>query len=261
VDPKSGRAVDWGSTLMAPNARVILQKQDDPLATPDFLLVGMETGQEIFRLGTSAADGAYYLWMSFGEHSGGMYGQTRLAGAPGAGSIPINPLDIATVLAITPLPSDFSQPPAVLMRLNDKPGQCAYVLTYIDRQPVTNKIVARRDIHFNWNADANLPIRPFRVDLLDDVGRAVMTASLRDYRPVRAPGEDAPAADAAVVPSDIEIVWPKTGSRIHVVLSPDSISTKRVDPDAFRFRDRLPAGVEKNLTCVDPQPTTSPVQR
>jgi hypothetical protein len=254
VDAK-GRAVDWGSTLLAPSAILCLEKNaHGPLAPPDFVLIGRETGQEVYRLGVSTADEMYYLWTNLGQDSSGMYGRTKFAGAPGTGAIPINPLDLASVLAITELPENFTQPPTVLLRLSDKPGQCAYVLTYIDRQPVTGKIVARRDIYLNWDADANRPARPFRVDLLDDVGRVAMTASLKDYKPVRLAGGDVSEADWPVMPSDIEIVWPKTGSRIHVLLSEMKSETeaKRVDPDAFLFWDRLPPGLRKNLTCVDP---------
>jgi len=247
-----GRAFDWGSTLMAPNGILCLEKNErGAMAPSDFVLIGTETGQEIFRLGVSTADEVYYLWMNLGQNSSGLYGRTKFAGAPGTGAIPINPLDLAAVLAITELPEDFAQPPTVLMRLSEKPGPCAYVLTYIDRQSVTGKIVARRDIYLNWDTDANRPARPFRVDLLDDVGRVVMTASLKDYKPVRLVGEDVGEADWPVMPSDIEIAWPKTGSRIHVLLS--EMKTRRIDPDAFLFWDRLPnPGLRKNLTCVDP---------
>jgi hypothetical protein len=259
VDDK-GRAFDWGSTLLSPNAHLVLQKSDDPIAPPDFVLIGRESSPEdLFRLGVSTADGLYYLWTNFGQHAGGMYGQTSLAGAPGAGTIPINPLDLASVLAITELPRDFSQPPTVMLRLNDKPGQCAYVLTYIDRQPITKKIVARRDIYLNWDHDANLPVRPFRVDLLDEVGRAAMTATLKDYKPIRIAGDGMPEGEYPVMPSDIEIVWPKNGSRIHVVLVEPN--TKHVDPDLFLFWERMPGAARKNLTCVDPQPSTMPAKR
>jgi hypothetical protein len=255
VDAK-GRAFDWGSTLLPPNARLCLEKSKDPLAPADLVLIGYsDADQEIFRLGVSTADGAYYLWTNVGQYASGTYGHTRLAGAPGAGSVPINPLDLASVLAITDLPEDFSQPPTVLLRLNDKPGQCAYVLTYIDRQSVTRKIVARRDIYMNWDRDPNVPIRPFRVDLLDDASRIGMTATLKDYKPIRLAGEEAPSAGDPVLPSDIEVSWPKNGSRIHIVLS--EIKAKGVDPEAFLFEKWLPSGVRENLTCVDPPLSTT----
>ena len=259
VDDK-GRSFDWGSTLLTPTSFLVLQKSENPLAPPDFVLIGQEAGNiELFRLGTSTADGLYYLWTNVGQHASGMHGHTALAGAPGAAAIPINPLDLASVLAITELPQDFSQPPTVLLRVNDKPGQCAYVLTCIDRQPVTRKIVARRDIYFNWDGDANRPIRPFRVDLLDEVGRPAMTATLKDYKPIRIAGEETPESEWPVMPTSIEIVWPKTGSRINVRL--ENPNTKTVDPDLFLFWERMPGAVRKNLTCVDPQPSTMPASR
>jgi hypothetical protein len=268
VDSK-GRAVDWGSTLLAPNAILCLEKESagGPLGPHDFVLIGSEMGEPIFRLGTSVRDGVYYLWTNVGSSAGGLYGQTALAGAPGAGALPMNPLDLVSVLGITPLPEDFTRAPTVLMRLNDTPCECAYVLTLVDRQPVTGRLVARRDVYLEW--EANREPRAFRVDLLDEAGRVAMTARLKDYKPVAVVGaegapSDPPAASPAepigaaeaLVPTDIEIVWPKTGSRIRIVLS--EMKTKRVDPDLFLFWERLPGGVRKNLTCVDPPTSTAP---
>jgi hypothetical protein len=263
-----GRAVDWGSTLLAPNALLFLDKAagdravgasgpTGPDAPEDFVLIGSESGQEIFRLGVSASDRVYYIWTSVGSQAWGMFGHTALAGAPGGGAIPVNPLDLSSVLGLTPLPADFARIPNVQMRLHDQPCECAYVLTLLDRQPVTGAIVARRDVYMDW--DANRPPRPFRVDLLDDAGRAVMIARLKNYKPVAIVGEDAPAGPPAVMPSDIEITWPKAGSRIHMVLS--EMKTRKIDPDAFLFRDRMPPGVRDNLTCTDPQTTTAPTGR
>jgi len=176
------------------------------------------------------------------------------------------------------LPDDFTRPPTVLMRLNDKPCECAYVLTLLDRQPLTGQIVARREVYLEW--EANREPRAFRVDLLDEVGRTVMTARLKDYKPIAVvseegtPAETPPAAAAgpgpagangparaaqAVLPTDIEISWPRTGSRIHILLS--EMKTRRVDPDLFLFWERLAPGVRNNLTCVDPQTSTAPVNR
>lgn len=266
-----GRALDWGSTLLAPNAILCLEKETAKglLGPHDFVLIGSEMGQEIFRLGTSVLDGAYYLWSNVGGHASGLYGQTSLAGAPGAGAIPINPLDLVSVLGITALPEDFTQAPTVLMRLNDTPCQCAYVLTLLDRQPVTGKIVARRDVYLDW--DANRPPRPVRVDLLDEAGRIVMTARLKDYKPIAIvadtpPGEPVAAEPAApkagaMLPTDIVVSWPKTGSRIHIVLSEMKTNPPaRVDPDLFLFWERLGPGVRNNLTCVDPQTSTAPIR-
>ena len=86
-----------------------------------------------------------------------------------------------------------------------------------------------------------------------------MTATLKDYKPIRLTGEEVPESQYPLMPSDIEIVWPKNGSRIHVVL-PD-LNTKRVDPDLFLFWEGMPGAVRKNLTCVDPQPSTMPSGR
>jgi len=247
VDAK-GRAFTWGSTLLPPNALLHLRKGAGRLGPHDFLLHGREAGQEVFRAGVSTADGVYYFWTHYGGEGGGLYGRNALAGAAGVEQMPIDPHQLLSVLGITELPADFTQPPTVLMRMDDRPQHCAYVLTYIDRQPITGKIVSRREAYFDWHD--RRPRRPFQINFFDEHGRSVMIATMKAYKPITAEDVDNPPAAPAEMPTDIKITWPQKGSEIHIVLS-EMTTADLVDPELFKFWDRLPGAVRSNLTCVD----------
>ncbi|MCJ7545005.1 MAG: hypothetical protein MUP47_10690 [Phycisphaerae bacterium] len=210
-----GRTFSWGSTsrLAGANGLLLYACSPQPLGPHDFVLIGRAAGAtELFRLGNSASEGVYYLWYHFGDHGRALWGRDALAGATGA-AMPIDPMQILAVLNITPLPADFAALPAAVLTLSDS-SPWSYVLTVIDRQPLTGEIVCRREIRCAW--DDRKEALPYRVDLFDGAGQRVMTAELRDYRPIRA--ADSPGA-APRMPTDITIVWPQKGSRIHLVLS------------------------------------------
>ena len=177
------------------------------------MLIGRTVGAtELFRLGNSAQEGVYYLWYSFGDHRRALWGRDALAGAAGA-DMPIDPMQILSVLNITPLPADFAALPTAVLTFSDGPPW-SYVLTVIDRQPVTGEILCRREVRCTWD-DRKQPL-PYRVDLFDAAGRRVMTAELGDYQPIRAPDAAGPPPR---MPTDITMTWPEKRSRIHLVLS------------------------------------------
>ena len=60
-----GLPFTWSSGT--PNGLLLLFKGADRFAPCDFVLVGKETGYEIFRAGSSAIDGKYYFWWRFGD--------------------------------------------------------------------------------------------------------------------------------------------------------------------------------------------------
>jgi hypothetical protein len=91
-------------------------------------------------------------------------------------------------------------------------------------------------VYFRWSDRE--PRRPFRVNLLDDTGRRVMTAELDRYRPVADTGREPPP----VMPTDIRIAWPERGSRVRLLLS-DMTAEDRWSRAATGFRRFLPAGL------------------
>jgi len=209
------------------SALLLLFKNDDRLGPQDFLLVGREAGVELFRVGCSTADGVYYFWQGFGKSPTLYWGRNNLAGAPGVAGPPVDPLQILAVLGICEFPDDLTQLPAVALSMNTEPGEYAYVVTYLDRQPVSDRILFRREVYFNWDDDKKP--RPFRVQFFDGEGMRVLTAELNDYQPIervfpedRRSDRDV-AADLAKpapeMPTDIRIRWPGTAAGIHIVLS------------------------------------------
>jgi hypothetical protein len=250
----------WGSTspLASPNGLLLLSETGKTGTAPDFVLIGRETlAVELFRLGSSVEQGLYYLWYKFGDRSGAWWGELRYAGAPCATDIPMDPTQLAAVLAVTDLPDEQVDIPAVTLRFTHLPGQKlgsgerpAYVLSYIDRQAVTNRIVARRDIYFPWSDDPAVPRRPYRIEFYDNDGHRRLVASLDDYKPVDL-DDDTPAEDCPTMPSDIRLEWstPEGGTNsMHIVLS--EMTTADIwDVEAVDFS---PAGIAPaNIIRVD----------
>lgn len=246
IDGK-GRRVQWGSTsaLASANGMLLLAKTDGPFGPKDFVLVGRETlAVELFRIGTSAAEGKYYLWFNYGDYGKAWWGWQKFAGAPQISEMPIDPNQIISVLAICRLPDKFTTLPTVLLRMSAKP--CAYVLTYVARQAVTGRIVSTMDIYFRWADDR--PRRPFMVKLFDATGQEVMTANLGKYATVQVPPADQPGP---VMPTDIKISWPGRHSSAHIVLS-ELTTADTWDTDYCRFDAELPAGIgPEDITQID----------
>ena len=247
----------WGSTsfLAQPNALLLLFKGANRIGPQDFLIMGTELGAEVFRTGCSVEDGAYYFWQRFGGDPALLWGRNEYAGAPGVKALPIDPLQILAVLGICELPSDFSSLPAVAMSMDTTPGKYAYVLTYMDRQPVTGRLLFRREVRFVWDDDKKP--RAFRVDFFDARGLRVMHAELKDYKPIKL--VDAPAdAVAPEMPTDIKITW-KSYSRdgdalkksraasIRIVLSEMQVNEIKGDPAACLMRQRLHPDIKKEI--------------
>lgn len=216
--PKAGIPFSWGSTdpNAEPNGLLMLFKnEDNKLGPHDFVLIGRETGIEVFRLGCYVADDVYYFTFGRGEESTFIHGRISLAGAPGVRGLPIDPLQVPAVLGICELPDDFTQPPLVTQTMNVTPGECAYVLTYIDRQPITNRLLARREVYFRWSDCERR--RPFMVKLFDNRGVRVMTAEMADYARVKLDGDD-DEATGPLMPTDIRISWPDQGTSVEIAL-------------------------------------------
>ncbi|MBN1555017.1 MAG: hypothetical protein JXA11_09740 [Phycisphaerae bacterium] len=222
-----------------------LRKSADPTQPADFFLLFREAGTEIGRLGVSTAEGVYYLWFQAGDRKSCRWGRLPLAGAPGVKDMPIDPTHIPAVLAICELPADATTPPFVAQRISFDP--CAYVLTYVDRQPITGKFLFKRDMYLRWAE--NEPRRAFRADLFDANGLAVLTAEMKNYRPVAM--EDVDDETPVEMPTDILMRWRKTGGELRLKLS-NMTTADKVDPAAYRCRDRLTTEpIDAHLPAVD----------
>jgi hypothetical protein len=217
----------------------------EPLGPHNFVLLGREiAGVELFRVGSSVEQGIYYFWYHAGDRAGAWYGKHELAGAPGGKFLPLDPNQLLTLLGICELPGDFLTLPAVTLRMSKDPY--AYILGWIDRQPVSGRIGLRREVWLNWE-DGKSP-RPFRVDFYDVNGRAVMTARLGKYAPI-------PDSGGAVMPTDIEIeaiAWPGEErlnplKRMHIVLSNMTTDENKGEPEACLFDPQVPVDKRYNI--------------
>jgi len=232
-----GLPLSWGSTspLAEPNGLLLLAKGEHRLGPHDFVLIGRETmAVELFRLGSSVAEGRYYFWARFGRHGGAWWGRHRYAGAPQVGGLPIDPTQLLAVLGVCELPDDLTELPAATLRMDRRPCEYAYVVSVLDRQPVSRRIVVQREVHFTW--DDRKPRRPFLVRIFDAAGRPALTARMSDYRPIDSPDT---AGAAPVMPADIRISWegPPADTyvrQIHLVLS-EMTTADTWDRDACRF--------------------------
>ena len=221
---QSGLTFTWGSVSPAavPNGQLLLAKNGHGTGAHDFVLIGRETlDMELFRLGANRKEGAYYLWYNVGSGCGAWWGRRDLAGAPGVRELPIDPNQLLGVLTICELPATFSSPPTVAMTMNTRPGECAYVLAYLDREPITGRILFRREMHFTWREGQ--PRRCFLVNFFDRKGRRVMVAKLKDYKPIDLEDVDPKPEAPPTMATSIEITWldekGQMGSRMRFRLS------------------------------------------
>ncbi len=243
LKPQSGPEMTWRSG--SPTGLLLYRRGPKPDGPHDFVLIGRETASvELFRLGASIAQGLYYFWYKFGDRAGAWYGRLALAGAPGVKQAPVDPMQLLSVLGITALPAEPGKLPAVALSMNNTPGRCAYVVTVLDRQPVSNRVLFKREIILPWT-DKEPPL-PTRVNIFDDTGRRVMTAALADYKPIDVSSMDKPPTKSPVMPTDIDIVCNEMpGShtfirRIRLRISEMTVEDKWL-PEAVDFQS--PPGV------------------
>ncbi len=246
IDPGSGLPFTWDTGDAT--SVLLLSKGPKKLGPHDFVLIGRELGADLFRLGSDAESGVYYMWYKFGDEAGAWWGRHEFAGAPGVTLLPMDPNQLLAVLGVCELPEQLDRLPAVAMRMNTEGGKCAYVVSYIDRQSVSGRILFKRQVYFEW--DKKRPRRPFRIDFLDAAGMRVVTAELKDYRPIDltdgGPASKKPTSGQAMMPTDIRLtrIDPKTHretSSVHIWLSRMTTEDKW-DRDAVKLNP--PANVK-----------------
>jgi len=255
IKPKNAPQFTWRSG--SPSSLMLYRRGENPNGPHDFVIVGQEmAGLELFRMGASTDQGRYYFWYKFGDRSGAWYGRLALAGAPGVMQMPIDPMQLLGILGITPLPANGGELPAAVLSMNNTPGDCAYVVSVIDRQPVSNRVLFKREIILPWS-DKGPPL-PTRVNIFDGAGRRVMTADLSDYKPIDVSSLDDPPAKSPVMPADVDIVCNELPGvdtfvqRIHLRISEMTADRDKAEhAEAARFAPppgTLPVLVDEALT-------------
>lgn len=196
----------WAGLLGIPfnfDGLLLLKKCDDPIGPHDFCLIGRETmSYEIFRMGVSNSQRVYYFWIR--NMNRAWWGRTHLAGAPGIEDIPIDPIGLLSVLGVVNIPQDFTTLPTVSMTMDTNPhDDYAYVLSYIDRQPISKRIGFRRELFFVWHDKK--PRRLFKVNFYNMDGRRIMTARLGNWKPINVSEMDNPPEVQPIMPTRIEL--------------------------------------------------------
>jgi len=263
LKPETGPEMTWRSG--SPTSLLLYRRGQNPDGPHDFVLLGREMAAvELFRLGSSTAQGLYYFRYKFGDRAGAWYARLALAGAPGVKHMPIDPMQLLGILGITPLPDEPGKLPAVALSMNNTPGQCAYVVTVLDRQPVSNRVLFKREIVLPWTGKE--PPLPTRVNIFDDTGRRVMTAALADYKPIDVSSLDDPPAKSPVMPTDIDITCsdapgvPRLIRKIHLRLSEMTVEDKWL-PEAVDFQPPtgvVPVPTDAGVDITRPGPATAP---
>ncbi|MDY7009642.1 MAG: hypothetical protein SVV80_02685 [Planctomycetota bacterium] len=242
----AGWSISLGSTspLAAANALLLLDKGDSRSGQTDFVLRGREM-IELFRVGIDSTEGLYYCW-AIGGRGGAWFGRTKYAGAPGVAGIPLDPLQLVEILGITELPAvQTGAMPAVVMMLQNTPGDCAYVVRYLKPQPVSGHLKIWREVYFRWSDTR--PRLPYQVKLYDADGFCRVVAEVSDYKPIATDTDSDGENEGPIMPTDIRITFPaiknvQPASSLHMRLSEMS-TTKQFSPKAFDFRSHLPTEI------------------
>jgi hypothetical protein len=256
-DPATGIPVfRYGDLVGDFNGLVLLDKNpDDPAGAPNFLLkVSEPGGYTVFAMGNSLADGMFHLWYRQNEPKAWI-GRTQMAGAAGTG-LPIDPLLLANVFTIKPLP-ELTALPTVVQRIQTQ-CKCAYVLTYVDRRPLSGKILARSEYVFPWKTKGPGKLETIR--FLDPVGMTAMEARIGDYRSIDTSEMEQPPEVPPVLAHRIQLTAfdPKTRNRsMTLEIHLENASTKAVlYSAACRLENAVPSDVlsgARNVQSNRPQ--------
>ena len=235
--------IGWGSAAKgaSPNALLLLSKEESTANAPNFTLIGRESSVEIFRMGTDARSGLYYLWLMLGDQGRAYYGRQEMSGAPGVRLMPVDPVLLVEVLGVTGLPAlRPGAVPTIVPQMQGKPVP-AYVLRYVKPQPVTGQWRQWREVQFRWGEKG--PGQVFRVKLYDAKGFCRVWADVDDYAPVEVDGEET----GPMMPTYIRMHWPaikgvQSASKLEIRLS--KMTTRKVwSKKVFDFAPHLPAGM------------------
>lgn len=239
-----------GAFPVSTDGILMLNKTPSVLGVQDFVLVFKKSGEEMGRIGISTLESKYYMWMNVGDNPSCLWGHLALAGADGI-EIPIDPVQLLSVLTVCELPSVLTRIPFVGVTISLDPP--AYVLTYVDRQVLSNKLRFTRKIYFAWSEKD--PPKPFMVELLDGRGVAVLTAKLSDYKTITSEVSSEEVEEAPpVMPTDIRLTWNQSGAELNLKLY--NVTTKerippKLIPEAYSFRFHLLRNNITNIKCVD----------
>ena len=126
--------------------------------------------------------------------------------------IPIRPDLVLSVLAISPIDTNFRQQPAPVMRFDSQ--QRAYVLLWV--APLPDRWIALREVWYDMNT-----LHPKLVLLYDQNGRVALRADLGLFKQIEVAGQ--PKEKWPWIAGDYKLAFPETGSTMELTLSDDSV--------------------------------------
>lgn len=205
-------------------------------------LVARKVETTIFDLGT---DGERF-WMIVPERADTMWwGWNRNIGRPCAKAIPLQPESLLQVLGIGEFDTDFTRPPVPVMRFSA--ADDAYVFVW--NQPYRQRWAAVKEVWYDRQT-----LRPRRVIVYDENGRAVLEATLERHERVEVEGKD--RGQWPWVATLYNLSFPESGSKITLTLRDMRLENEGVPAEgSIRFPDPKRSGASKEVQidkdCVD----------
>lgn len=126
--------------------------------------------------------------------------------------IPIRPDLVLSVLALSPIDTNFRQQPAPVMRFDN--AMRAYVLLWV--APLPDRWIALREVWYDMNT-----LQPKLVLLYDQNGRVALRADLGLFKQIEVAGQ--PREKWPWIAGDYKLAFPETGSTMELTLSDDSV--------------------------------------
>jgi len=243
----------WSS----PNGLLRMSKGPEPFGTHDMVLIGRELSKQVIRVGTSRKDDIYYMWTLVPETKA-MWGHMKYAGAPGIENMTIDPSGLQAILGICQLPYGSSKDLGVTLRMDTTPGRYAYIVGYINRQPISNRLILSREYRFTWDEERpdglsefligkQKPRRVEEISFFDPEGRKLIRAEVSDYKPVELdPATDEPET-APIMPTNIRITWynRKQQKKYAIRLKLSQMTTEEIwDIEVCDFLENVPDEIE-----------------
>jgi hypothetical protein len=196
-------------------------------------VTGKKLVVDVLDLGSN--EKVYWLAVKQGPDAA-WWGRQENIGKECSQPIPIQPRLLMEVLGITAFNTNFTEPPAPVMRFNND----ADAYTFIWIVPAGDRYVATREVWYDRKTK-----RPKLVVLYDFNGRVTLRAYLTNHQPVQI--ENAPREEWPIVATEYDLFFPETGAKLNLRLGQVKLKNKGAPSQAtFNFSpDARRLGVSK----------------
>lgn len=220
---------------------LLLKRPGSPADVPSFLLRAVLVSEPYFGAGVDAAAGEHYFWLDPPRGASvARWGLLENLDRPDWEMLPVDPVDLLSVLAVLEWPVNDRASPILSMPKDDP---CLYDLLFFGGAGGAGGVRLRRQV---WLDRTQSPPRPTRVWLFDAWGEVTVDATLSDYRRIDALA--LPAAQRPVMPTDILLRYPREQviRSLRLRLSNMTVGTEDVPvrPEMFERRRVVPPGID-----------------